>query len=87
MPRSLGDLLLVAATCLVSGFIGFLVSSQLLQLIDDLWLWTAAGVLTVALLEVVRRLRWAWQVRALQVGFFSTYPAAAVVVTRAYLGA
>lgn len=87
MPRSLGDLLVVAATCLVSGFIGFLASSQLLQVIDELWLWTAAGLLTLPILEVVRRLRWPWQVRALQVGFFSTYLLAAVVVARTHLAA
>ena len=71
----------------VSGFVGFLVSRQLLRLIGDLWLWTAAGALIAALLEVVRRLRWAWQVRALQVGFFSTHLLAAVVVTRKCLAA
>lgn len=87
MPRSLGDLLLIAATCLVSGFVGFLISGQLLRLVDDLSLWMVAGALIVTGLEVVRRLRWTRQLRALQVGFFSTYLLAAVVVTRAYLAA
>lgn len=85
MPRSLGDLARIAATCLVSGFTGFLASSQLLQLVDNWTLWMVAGALSVTGLEVVRRQRWAWQARALQVGFISTYVLGAVVVTRAYL--
>ena len=64
MPRSLGEMVRRTVTGLGLGVGLFLVTSWLLRLSESLLVWGVAGLLVLAVAEVVRRRsRWQWELR------------------------
>ncbi len=85
MPRSLPEMAQATIVGLGLAAAEFALTSWLLQLVESLLVWFAAGLALLGASEVARRRsRWRWAARTFQSGLGGLYVLTAAAVIRAH---